>query len=276
MADKARNLRKLLSKNKDNNKHKENLNTQQPTNEDDPLQFLDNNNNNNGLSKGDDELINDIIHKECVYDNTPKQQEEEKVTTSSFRSSVIQANASLNTRSKLFSTISQLQQIKQNEEKVYAIQQEVKQTPGKIGLNELNEAQKRRTMSRMASAQMNLHKSAGKIGGGDLVKKASEVILSKARQLESKINTDNNDNDSNNALINSNNIGLKIFNKIKQTVDSTVFMSMNSIKKEQDEINQMMLMRRTIHYKNNNNKNYGAHMSHAISYFFLINLYKEC
>lgn len=252
MADKARNLRKLLSKNKDNNKHKENLNTQQTINEEDPLQFLDNNNNNNGLSKGDDELINDIIKKECVYDNTPKQQEEEKVTTSSFRSSVIQANASLNTRSKLFSTISQLQQIKQNEEKVYAIQHEVKQIPGKIGLNELNEAQKRRTMSRMASAQMNLHKSAGKIGGGDLVKKASEVILSKARQLESKINTDNNDNDSNNALINSNNIGLKIFNKIKQTVDSTVFMSMNSIKKEQDEINQMMLMRRTIHYKNNN------------------------
>jgi hypothetical protein len=252
MADKARNLRKLLSKNKDNNKHKEHFNTQ-PTNEDDPLQFLDNN-NNNGLSKEDNELINDIIHKKCVYDNTPKQQEEEKVTMASFRSSVIQANASLNTRSKLFSTINQLQQIKQNEEKVYAIQHEVKQTPGKIGLNELNEAQKRRTMSRMASAQMNLHKSAGKIGGGDLVKKASEVILSKARQLESKINSDNNNgNDSNNALINSNNIGLKIFNKIKQTVDSTVFMSMNSIKKEQDEINQMMLMRRTIHYRNNNN-----------------------
>ena len=248
MADKARNLRKLLSKNKDNNKHKEHFNTQ-PTNEDDPLQFLENN-NNNGLSKGDDELINDIIHKECVYNNTSKQQEE--VKTSSFRSSVIQANASLNTRSKLFSTINQLQQIKQNEEKVYAIQHEVKQTPGKIGLNELNEAQKRRTMSRMASAQMNLHKSAGKIGGGDLVKKASEVILSKARQLESKMSNDNND-DSNNALINSNNIGLKIFNKIKQTVDSTVFTSMNSIKKEQDEINQMMLMRRTIHYRNNNN-----------------------
>ena len=248
MADKARNLRKLLSKNKDNNKHKEHFNTQ-PTNEDDPLQFLENNNNND-LSKGDDELINDIIHKEYVYDNTPKQQEE--VKTSSFRSSVIQANASLNTRSKLFSTINQLQQIKQNEEKVYAIQHEVKQTPGKIGLNELNEAQKRRTMSRMASAQMNLHKSAGKIGGGDLVKKASEVILSKARQLESKMSNDNNDN-NNNALINSNNIGLKIFNKIKQTVDSTVFTSMNSIKKEQDEINQMMLMRRTIHYRNNNN-----------------------
>jgi hypothetical protein len=49
MADKARNLRKLLSKNKDNNKHKEHFNTQ-PTNEDDPLQFLENN-NNNGLSK---------------------------------------------------------------------------------------------------------------------------------------------------------------------------------------------------------------------------------
>ena len=249
MADKARNLRKLLSKNKDNNKHKEHFNTQ-PTNEDDPLQFLDNNNHND-LSNRDNDLINDIIHKECVYDNTHKQQQEE-VKTSSFRSSVIQANASLNTRSKLFSTINQLQQIKQNEEKVYAIQHEVKQTPGKIGLNELNEAQKRRTMSRMASAQMNLHKSTGKIGGGDLVKKASEVILSKARQLESKINSDNND-DNNNALINSNNIGLKIFNKIKQTVDSTVFMSMNSIKKEQDEINQMMLMRRTIHYRNNNN-----------------------
>ena len=248
MADKARNLRKLLSKNKDN-KQKEHFNTQ-PTNEDDPLKFLDNNNTNkanNDLSKGD-ELINEIIHKECIYDNTSKQ--EEAVTTLSFRSSVIQANASLNTRSKLFSTINQLQQIKQNEEKVYAIQHELKQTPGKIGLNELNEAQKRRTMSRMASAQMNLHKSAGKIGGGDLVKKASEVILNKARQLESKIN---NVDDDNNALINSNNIGLKIFNKIKQTVDSTVFMSMNSIKKEQDEINQLMLMRRTIHhYKNDN------------------------
>ena len=63
MADKARNLRKLLSKNKDNNKHKEHFNTQ-PTNEDDPLQFLDNNNHND-LSNRDNDLINDIIHKEC-------------------------------------------------------------------------------------------------------------------------------------------------------------------------------------------------------------------
>lgn len=239
MAEKARNLRKLLSKNKDK-KTLQQFNTQ-PNEEADPLNYLNNDNTTkaNCAFNNENEFISELVMSKVKEGN------EEQVTTKSFRASVIQANSALSKKSKLFEKINQLQQIKQNEEKVYAVKEEGKQQqqqlPKKIGLSELNEAQKRKTMSRMASAQLNLQKGAGKFGGSDLVKKASDVILNKAKQLESKISNDNIDN------INSNNIGLKIFNHIKHTVDSTVFTSMNSIQREQDEINQVLLMRRNIH-----------------------------